>query len=239
MAIAFLTRLPAPRGVQNDPRAFKDAAAWFPLVGLLIGGFNFAIGMGLRHALPSLVLAVLIVIADALVTGALHLDGLADMADGFGGGRSKEDVLRIMRDHAIGAYGAVAIALAVLLKVSCYAYVLNAWAFLLPCVYARWSVVWVGSREAYARSDASGTGAMAIHMSRKHLVIATILAGVLAAAQWRLALVCWAVALTVAIAIARWSRRRIGGITGDVLGATVVTSEAAQLLAAIALYRWT
>ena len=79
----------------------------------------------LKDHLPFTVIAVLLVTLDALATGALHFDGLADTADGFGGGKSRDDVLRIMRDHAIGSYGGLALALLVTLKVTAYAALLQ------------------------------------------------------------------------------------------------------------------
>ena len=79
----------------------------------------------LKGYLPLGVVAVLLLLLDALVTGALHFDGLADTADGFGGGQSREDILRIMRDHAIGSYGGVALVVLVALKVTAYAAVLR------------------------------------------------------------------------------------------------------------------
>src|SRR5262249_2883477 len=94
------------------------ATIWFPFVGALLGAIQvFAAAILVAH-LPPLVAAVLVVALGALLTGALHLDGLADTADGFGGGRTRADVLRILRDHAVGAYGVVAVALVLALKIA-------------------------------------------------------------------------------------------------------------------------
>ncbi len=118
-AIAFLTRLPAPSRMAFDAKDIGRSARWFPLIGLMIGGFLVAALQLFTLVFPPLVTAFLIAAIDALLTGALHLDGLADTADGFGGGRTREDVLRIMRDHAIGSYGAVALIFVIAIKASC------------------------------------------------------------------------------------------------------------------------
>jgi cobalamin synthase len=105
--------------------------------------------------LPSLVVAVLIVAVNERLTGALHLDGLADMADGFGGGHTREDVLRIMRDHVIGSYGAVALILLVLLKVAALSTLINddgdATYLILAPVLGRWASTPLGHFLPYAR----------------------------------------------------------------------------------------
>jgi cobalamin 5'-phosphate synthase/cobalamin synthase len=123
-AIAFLTRVPVPARWCFDAPDVGRATVFFPLVGAAIGGVavvalkllsvRVAWGQGPRFGgpwLPPALTAVCLVSLTAWVTGGLHLDGLADMADGFGGGRSREEVLRIMRDPSIGAFGATALVL--------------------------------------------------------------------------------------------------------------------------------
>ena len=116
-AVAFLTRIPIRRAFSTEQVA--RAAAWFPLVGGLLGLVYGAVWFGATRVVPPYVAAILVLACEALLTGALHFDGLADMADGFGGGRTRDDVLRIMRDHAIGTYGATALVLLLLLTASC------------------------------------------------------------------------------------------------------------------------
>ncbi len=102
-AIAFLTRFPVGRWVAFDAEDVAHSAGWFPLIGTFLGAIYSLAAVLLKGHLPSAVIAVLLVLLDALATGALHFDGLADTADGFGGGKDREDILRIMRDHAIGS----------------------------------------------------------------------------------------------------------------------------------------
>src|SRR5207247_2816326 len=115
-AVSVLTRVPVTSGLSVSAKDIGQSARWFPLVGALIGCVYVIVLRVFSPVFPALVVAVLVLVAEALLTGALHLDGLADMADGFGGGRNREDVLRIMRDHAIGACGAMALILLLAVK---------------------------------------------------------------------------------------------------------------------------
>src|SRR5580700_9282413 len=164
VAIAFLTRLPMPSRLVFDAQDVGRSMRWFPLIGLMIGGFFVAALQLFNLVFPPLVTAFLIAAIDALLTGALHLDGLADTADGFGGGRTREDVLRIMRDHAIGTYGAVALVLVIAVKAATLAALIDchravSWLALMPML-GRWSVVLLSATEPYARrSDQEGAPA--------------------------------------------------------------------------------
>src|SRR5260370_2507243 len=102
-----MTRIPVGRFSAADEVSVGHSAGWFPLVGLLLGAVGSLAAAALKDYLPFAVVAVLLVMLDALLTGALHYDGLADTAYGFGAGRNREDVLRIMRDHAIATYVAL------------------------------------------------------------------------------------------------------------------------------------
>src|SRR5205814_5495570 len=156
-AIAFLTRLPVPSRAAFDTKDVALSMRWFPLVGLLIGGF-LAAGLRLFTPIfPTLVAALLIVAIEALLTGALHLDGLADTADGLSA-RKREDVLRIMRDHAIGSYGAVALILVVALKAAMIGTLIERgvalpYLAIMP-VLGRWSLVLLSATQPYARRAA-------------------------------------------------------------------------------------
>ncbi len=237
-AVAFMTRLPVPASFAFDAKDVGRAARWFPLMGALLGGLYAAIAWAMTPQFPAVVTAVIIVLAEALATGALHLDGLADTADGFGGGHTREDVLRIMRDHAIGSYGAVALCIAIALKVTAVSALIgrqDAWRWLiLAPALGRWSIVALSRFVGYARESS----AVSRHIGTAELVWATATTAAIAgaAAQWRGAL-CWALVAAVSACFARYSVRKIGGITGDTLGANVQISECTVLLAAVALTR--
>lgn len=238
-AFAFLTRIPVPAQVHTRPKAMENAAAWFPLVGLALGCIYAGVAWVSLHFIPAGVAAVLVILCDAILTGALHLDGLADMADGFGGGRTRDDVLRIMRDHAVGTYGAVALILVLLLKAVCLSNVLDSaggwWIVLTAPALSRWAILLLVRLGPYARPDFdAGTGALSRSITPVHLAIgsATCLLLVPFIGPKRV-LLCWLVAAATTACMAQISRRRIGGITGDVLGANTVLAEAAQYFVAL------
>jgi cobalamin synthase len=181
--------------------------------------------------LPYLLLAVLLVVLEVLLTGALHFDGLADTADGFGGGRDRESILRIMRDHCIGSYGGTALALLVALKVTAYAALLDGdrWfpALLLTPVLGRWSILILSAALPYARETASIVREMGIGALLSGTVI--VVAAVAASQLWVAASAAAAV-LLVSAAFGFYCRRKIGGITGDTLGANLQLCESAILI---------
>ncbi len=245
VAISFLTRLPAGN-IACTAMDVGRAARWFPLVGALLGAIYIAVLKLLSPFLPALVTAVLLVAIDALLTGAMHLDGLADTADGLGAGRTREDVLRIMRDHAIGSYGASALVLAVALKIATIdaliAHASAANALLLAPVLGRWSAVFSAAMVGYARppadDSARSVGTPARFVGRTELIVATSIAAAVALAlrSWQSGI---ALLITAVIATA-WTmlcRNRIGGVTGDTLGAGIVVVECLVLLAFTAVVK--
>jgi len=230
-AIAFLTRLPVGRKTAFDTADVARSSAWFPLIGLALGALYSLSGILLKDRLPPLVVGILLVALDAIAAGALHFDGLADTADGFGGGKTRDDVLRIMRDHAIGSYGGLALAAVVALKAAAYAALLPRieWtaAVVLTPALGRWSILLLMGALPYARP-----GDSVIRATKRHvLVLGTLaLAAALAVARsWRACLAAAAV-LVVTTAFGYYCRRRIAGITGDTLGANLELSECAALL---------
>jgi len=238
IAISFLTRLPVGN-VSCTAIDVGRASRWFPLAGALLGAIYIGAWKVLTPVFPALVVAVLIAIVDAVLTGALHLDGLADTADGFGAGRTRDDVLRIMRDHAVGSYGASALVLAMALKIAAVntaiAEARAMPALLLAPVWGRWSSVFSAAIAGYARpkedDSPRSVGSPGRFVGRTELIVASATAAIAAAAlrSWR-----GAIASAIAVIIATgWTiacRRRLGGITGDTLGAGIVMVECAVLL---------
>lgn len=230
-AIAFLTRVPVGAIVTCDSSDVARAAGWFPVVGILLGAIYSVAAALLKNHLPVAVVAVLLVILDAVATGALHFDGLADAADGFGGGKNREDVLRIMRDHAIGSYGGFALAAIVVLKVTAYAALLSQtnWiaALLLTPSMGRWAILLLTATLPYARLSESVTEGMG---TRSLLWgTAAISAAVATTRSLRGCMAMLSVVVVTAL-FGYYCRRRIGGITGDTLGANLQLCESAVLL---------
>ncbi|HZT30862.1 MAG TPA: adenosylcobinamide-GDP ribazoletransferase [Bryobacteraceae bacterium] len=229
-AVAFLTRVPVPLPFGREE--VGRAAGWFPLVGGLLGAVNAALAALLNGRLPSSVVAFLLVAAELLLTGALHCDGLADTADGFGGGHTREDVLRIMRDHAIGSYGGAALVLAIGLQAAAYQALLAGRSaavalVLAPCL-GRWTILPQSFFLPYARESAG----VAQAIGRQSFLLGTVWAAALVLAP-RSSRAGWGAAAAVAVTLlfGTYCRRRIGGVTGDTLGANVQISEIAVLLA--------
>ncbi len=238
-ALTFLTRLPW-HWTAAAPAPSLAGACWaFPLAGVvvgLIGGFAYVIAAGL--GLPALAAALIAVAATALATGGLHEDGLADTADGFGGGASRDDKLAIMRDSRIGVYGVLALGFSVALRVVALAKIGAGW-HVLGALVAAHALARGFLPTAMRRLDpvrADGLGAQAGRPARPVVLWAGGIAVVVA-------LLCLGLRPGAAAAIAAallmtataWlARQQIGGQTGDVLGAIEQTGEIAVLLAAVA-----
>lgn len=243
-AISFLTRLPVPRRLIFGAEDTGRATVYFPLVGALIGlmqtgALLFFQSAARENTLRAVIAAALLVLVNVFVTGALHLDGLADMADGFGGGRDKDRILEIMRDSLIGSFGAVALLLLLLLKVVAIAALIEsdaAWRIMLIApALGRWATVPLGKFLPYARKS-GGLGKSVTdyvgwqEVGGASVLMAIILFGLL---DWRLAAVLWLFTVLITAFIGSWCRKKIGGITGDTMGANTEISETAVLLAAV------
>ncbi|MEM8786963.1 MAG: adenosylcobinamide-GDP ribazoletransferase [Pseudomonadota bacterium] len=235
-ALRFMTRLPVP-GARADLAA---AAAFFPLAGAMIGALAALVWLaGFVIGLPPWPAAVLVLAVQLWLTGALHEDGLADCADGLGGGARPERALEIMRDSRIGAYGAAALGLSILARAAALA-ALGPWtgaaALIVAHVLARAGIVASLMLLPYARAD--GLAAEAQRAGGAATGLLAFLPA-LALTLW-LGGVAGAVALVVAGAVWVWiSRRlmrRLGGYTGDGLGATEQMIEIAALMTFAALW---
>jgi adenosylcobinamide-GDP ribazoletransferase len=240
VTLRFLTRLPVPFVRRLDPPPLAQAMGMFPVAGGLIGALTGAALIAAQQlGFASLFAAVCAVAFGLLLTGALHEDGLADVADGFGGGATIEQRLDIMRDSRIGAYGTLALVLAAMAKVVLYTELLQftAWqaVVLMACAaaFSRALVVDLIWATRPARRD--GLSVMAGRPGRNTTLIALSLGGigagfgaafVLSPAHGVLALVAAGIATAAVRAIAM---RKIGGQTGDVCGAAQVVSEIAML----------
>lgn len=238
LALAFLTRLPLPPLGVLPAGSLARAMRVFPLVGVVVGAIG-AVAFALAHMLLPAALAGLIALTVTIaITGALHEDGLADIADGFGGGADKAAKLAIMKDSRIGTFGVVAVALALLLRAGALASLagpsLVAGALVAAHALARAAIPAVLQALPPARTD--GLGANAGRPTAADAGMAVTLALVIAAValpvQTALAAALGAAIGALAVAILAW--RQIGGQTGDVLGAVEQAAETLALLAAVA-----
>lgn len=237
-AVAFLTRIPVGR-VVLDAGDVGRGAALFPAVGAGIGALVGLIVVGLDGELTVLLAAVAAVTAEALLTGAIHLDALADTADGLGAG-TPERALEIMRDPAIGSFGATALALDLLVKVSALAAVAADSRAVLVVVAAfalgRAAPLALSLALPYAR-PASGTGrVLTERAARVSLAVGIVLAlGIAVAALGLRGLALAAGAGVACLVVGVVARRRLEGVTGDVLGASAELATTFALVAAVAV----
>lgn len=243
-SLGFLTRLPMPADLPFVP--LSEAMRAFPLAGALIGaltGVVVAILAGL--GLPALAAAGLALAALACLTGALHEDGLADTADGFGGGKDREGKLAIMRDSHIGSYGVLALILGLLVKAACLAALAqDPWLHLMALLaatgaFSRALTVWLMASTPPARSDgvAHAAGQPSDFTARTALLIGGLLALLLLLFSYGLipALVVGGVGVAAAGAMRHLAMRQVGGHTGDICGALQFVSETAMIAAAATL----
>jgi adenosylcobinamide-GDP ribazoletransferase len=239
LAVQFLTRLPVPRDLPFSEERLTEATKFFPLVGLVVGLIGAGVLWAAAQVLPMTVAVLLSTAATIAATGAFHEDGLADAADGLGGGMTRERTLEIMRDSRIGTYGAVTLGLTLALKVTALASLPLSVALPLVALghgISRYAPVAVIFTSAYAREEGA------------KFVAPTISAGghALSLASGAVLLVCllWAIgpaALAGAVAgavlaagMARIYLRKLGGFTGDCLGATQQMAELGLILGVLA-----
>ena len=233
-AVAFLTRLPMPHPDGAMPGNFVRAHRMFPVVGALIGAVVGFVCLILRWlGLPDLAAAALALGAGAILTGALHEDGLADVADGFGGGRDKAAKLEIMRDSRLGTYGALILLVSFAARLSALAAIPDGYvvyALIAAHALGRGILPLMSVNLPYARNDglARNAGQPDGTVALTALVIALVIA--LLALSWANAFWSALVAGVSAIAMAWLANRQIGGQTGDVLGGAEQVAETAILL---------
>ncbi len=232
LALMLLTRLPAGRLAEPAP-SLADARWAYPLIGLVVGALAAAAqAAALAVGLDPLAAALVALTAAALLTGALHLDGLADFADGIGGGRDRAHALLIMRDSRIGSYGVIALILALGLAATGLAGLPPETApavLLLAATGSRLAMLVVLDRLPPAREDGLGRGASG--NARGAWLPGAVAVALIAVWIGPAALPALVAMAAAALAVSRLALRRIGGQTGDVLGATQVTAEVACVLA--------
>lgn len=233
----FLTRIPLP-GPATRAEDLAGAVGWFPLVGAAVGAAIAGAFAALARVLPEPVAAVLAVVFGLLLTGGFHEDGLSDAVDGLGGGWSSDQSLAIMKDSRIGAYGSMALVAALALRGACLLGLGERalWAFPLAMAWGRGAISVVlrllppiaeGLAKEVHRRAGWGPPLLAWTLC--------LLAGGLA---WRLGaprlLPAAGAALALTLAWTLYLKRRMGGHSGDLLGATAMLAEAAALLVWVA-----
>lgn len=232
LALQFLTRLPLPSGDLYTPERMAASVKYYPLVGVMIGALSAGSYWAAQLALPHALSVIAAVAIGLLFTGAFHEDGLADTFDGIGGGQSREDVLFIMKDSRLGVYGTAALVMALALKAGALISLppqLVIGAFIAGHATSRFSAVLVIATSRYVRAEGTGKP-VADGVSGRGLAVA----GLTVIGLWLfwcwfwspMALV-WGVAGLAAghILMRLFFERKLGGYTGDTLGAVQQASE--------------
>lgn len=248
-AFQFLTRIPVNVQLPYSDDLFRRSTVYYPIVGLVIGMLLAVTGWLLGLAIPAAPASVLVLGAWVAVTGALHLDGLMDTADGLLSHRPRERMLEIMKDSRVGAMGVVAGVLLLMMKGSLLLSLVSDkdgfLAFLVVApIWSRWFAVWAIAGWPYAREGA-GLGSLFASVTRSEASRATawaFAASVVVFMALRFPL--WeAIAYTAGVSfmtgllgygLARAMARKLGGLTGDTYGALIELLECAVLLAAVA-----
>jgi adenosylcobinamide-GDP ribazoletransferase len=279
-AVQYFTRVPMPRWVGHEGAQLSGTTRYFPAIGVAVGVLGAAVFRAASVVFPPVVAVILSLIATVAVTGALHEDGLADTADGLGGGHTRERALEIMKDPRIGAFGALALMLMLSLKIATLSALPAAWivaTLIAAHALSRWCAVLLIWRLPYARAEGSTRARPVVErIGRADIVVATVFGlaplaaftviGSLAAgsaadpsaapgaiatpvfsgtglfgtftlaAYGITALLGAFVAVATTALLGLWYTRRLGGYTGDTLGATQQITEAVFYLAMMAAW---
>lgn len=251
LMIQFMTRYPIPVVIDFTAQRFVQGMKWMPLVGLL-AALPAAVGLLLADwLLGREVAAIVAVILLITVTGGLHLDGIGDTADGLFSYRSRERMLEIMRDSTLGTNGVIAVVLTILLKYIFLQAMPAEWA--VPAVLAvpvlgRMALVWHSAVARYAREErgigdyVNQTGlAQAAAATLLSLVLVTVILLLWGVPPARVPLVAVLVHLppiALAVGFAAYLTRRLGGITGDTIGASIELAELLSLLIFLLVWKY-
>lgn len=235
LALRFLTIIPLGRGREIDPVSVAAAGKYYPVVGLIIGGLSWSFYYGAHHFFPIPVSVGLLLIFGVILTGALHLDGLADCLDGLYGGTNREERLGIMKDVHLGTMGVVGLILILGIKYLVLREIMSfpslwLWIILIPAI-SRWASIFLAFLFQYARPGGGLGQALVTGTGKKELFWATLLAWVPVLA------LSGFYGLGLIMVIMFWSLlcgwyflNKVGGITGDILGAVIESSEVWAML---------
>jgi adenosylcobinamide-GDP ribazoletransferase len=245
-ALRFMTIVPVPSSDAATPTDWLSRCVkYFPAVGICIGLVAAAVLLLAGAIWGPVIASLLAVAASMVVTGALHEDGLADTADGFGGGWSVEKRLAIMKDSRIGAYGALALAFGVALRVTTLTEMplwSGAAALIAAHAAARITPAFVMNALPYAGDTAAmkvsySDVPVSAHDIRFALIVVACALVPLAFTSIASVIVGLLLGAIMAVAIVLWARKLIDGYTGDVLGATEQMFEIGFLLGVAAIIR--
>jgi len=231
LAFSFLTILPVIDQRRTSEPAVAASFAWFPAVGFMLGAALCGEDWLLAYVFGQVMRSVLVILSLTMITGAVHLDGLADTADALGAGRDRERALAIMRDSRLGTFGAIAVFFDLTLKILALSTLAGSRrydALLLAPTLARLAMVAIPYGMNYLREQGAGSALLASYsFDRKVVVGLIVIALAMVFADFKIVLVAIAVMLATRWFYLRW----LGGVTGDLIGAGGELVEIAVLVA--------
>jgi adenosylcobinamide-GDP ribazoletransferase len=240
-AVMFLTRIRVPAWVAHAPNDLARSTAYFPAVGVLVGAIGAGVGLLALQWWPPLIAAIAAVGATVRITGAFHEDALADACDGFGGGWTVPQVLTIMKDSRIGSYGAIGLLLVTVMRIGALSVIAAASpamfvaALITAHTLGRWSslplIAWL---PYVSESDTSKSKPFAASVTTGRLLGGSLTAAAVIVAAFSDPLILVTLPVLAAVTtllLGRYFRRRIGGMTGDCLGACNQAVEVVTYLA--------
>lgn len=236
IALAFLTIVPVRLPADLSTDDIRRSAAFFPLAGWLLGlSLSLGAWLFLRLGIPSLLTAALLTALGAWLTRGLHLDGLADLFDGLGGGKNPEERLKIMKDPAIGAFGVLGLSLLLIVKVAALTALIETgkdvfFTLLAASATSRWAMAALAWGGRYPRVNGTGLAFIG-KLGNGSLILSALWLAPAFVWDWQTALLICGAALAPALWLSLKASRLLGGITGDVLGAACELGEACAWLA--------
>jgi len=241
IALQFLTRIPVGEYLKDEKRLGKSMA-YFPIVGLVLGGILVLVNWGFSIIMAPLIADALTIIALIILTGALHIDGFIDTIDGLAGGKTKKDILRIMKDSRVGAFGIIGIVSLIMLKLVLLHEMpleIKRGTLLLFPVMGRWAMVVASSLSLYARKKGTGK-AFLDYCGRKELIVASLITLIITGGFLKiLGLELFLFILALTLLLTRFISKRISGMTGDTLGAVNEIIEVGTLFILFLLFNLT
>lgn len=254
-SLMFYTRIPCPKNIDHNADYLNKSSRYFPLVGWIVGMISFFAFVISTYLFTCEIAVIISLIASILITGAFHEDGFADVCDGFGGGWTKEKILTIMKDSAIGAYGAIGLVLLFLLKFQVLftlvsfsnsniqeSYYFIFILFVSAHAISRLAAISIVFTHQYSREDTLSKSKPIAQNYTWREVLGALFFGLLPLLifcflHWQFVLTLVPVILT-RLFLARYFQKWIGGYTGDCLGATQQVCELVFYLSIIGIWKF-
>ena len=230
LMVQFLTRIPVPINLKVDTEDFTEGIKYFPIIGIIIGVALFLVGKLVVLKFSFLTSAAISVIAYLYITGGLHMDGLADSADGLFSGRDRDRILEIMKDSRIGSNGALMMVSVILLKI----FLLNelelnmAVALLVLPVFSKFNVVFSCKVSKYAREDGMGNFFIGKVSNFNFLFALMSIFIIIWVINYKLIYIL-PIEILITYILTKYVTNIIGGMTGDTIGALSEVSDVISL----------